>query len=180
MNKQAIIIAFIVFAAYANAQCASNAQGNAGSCMCNQGYYGTDAENGGSCNQCPDGTSTDAPSLSVGGNTNASAEISVCNQCQANFYMTDAAAAASINNAALMFQLPYWNWKQRTNYYQTAAAVAASTGVTAAAVTCQSCPSGSTSAAGAAQQASDCQSNYTTNSNILFASLSILMLAVFA
>ncbi|KAL4481037.1 hypothetical protein ABPG72_001106 [Tetrahymena utriculariae] len=197
MNKQTIIIAFIVFAAYANAQCTSNAQGNIGSCMCNQGYYGTNAENGGSCNQCPDGTSTAAPSLSTGGNTNASADLSVCNQCQANYYMTAAAAAASNGNdasAAQCSNCPTGTGNSgvssqgdvsqcnicQANYYQTAAAVAASNGVTAAAVTCQNCPSGSTSAAGAAQQASDCLSNQTTNSNILLASLSILMLAVFA
>ncbi|KAL4510266.1 hypothetical protein ABPG72_008156 [Tetrahymena utriculariae] len=196
MKKSLLFIAFILFSAYVNAQCASNAQGNQGSCMCNQGYYGTDAENGGSCNQCPDGTSTDAPSLSAGGNTNASADISVCNQCQANFYMTAAAAAASINNAASAAQCSNCptgtgnNGVQnqgdvsqcnicQANYYQTAAAVAASYGVTAAAVSCQQCPNGSTSVAGDAQQASDCQQNQTTNSKILLASVSILALCLY-
>ncbi|EAR87168.1 immobilization antigen (macronuclear) [Tetrahymena thermophila SB210] len=197
MNKQLLLLAFVLFASYANAQCATNAQGNVGSCMCNQGYYGINAENGGTCNQCPSGTTTASPSLSAGGNTNASADLSVCNQCQANYYMTAAAAAASNGNAASAAQCSSCptgtgnNGVQnqgdvsqcnicQANYYQTAAAVAASNGVTAAAVTCQSCPNGSTSAAGAAQQASDCQQNQTTNSKILFASLSILIVSMFA
>ncbi|KAL4481038.1 hypothetical protein ABPG72_001107 [Tetrahymena utriculariae] len=196
MNKSTLFIAFTLLAAYANAQCASNAQGNVGSCMCNQGYYGTNAENGGTCNQCPTGSTTDAPSLSAGGNTNSSADISVCNQCQANFYMTAAATAASNGNAASSAQCSNCptgtgnNGVQnqgdvsqcnicQANYYQSAAAVAASNEVAAAAVTCQNCPSGSTSAAGAAQQASDCQSNQTTSLKILLVSLSILFLSLF-
>ncbi|EAR87172.1 immobilization antigen (macronuclear) [Tetrahymena thermophila SB210] len=195
MNKQLLLLAFVLFASYANAQCTTNAQGNVGSCMCNQGYYGVNAENGGTCNQCPAGSTTASPSLSAGGNTNASADLSVCNQCQANYYMTAAAAAASNGNAATAAQCSNCptgtgnNGVQsqgdvsqcnicQANYYQSAAAVAASNGVTAAAVTCQSCPNGSTSAAGAAQQASDCQQSSTTNSKILFASLCILVLSL--
>ncbi|EAR87167.1 immobilization antigen (macronuclear) [Tetrahymena thermophila SB210] len=194
MNKSLLLIAYMLFAAYVNAQCAPNAQGNVGSCMCIQGYYGTNAESVGTCNQCPGGTTTASPSLSAGGNTNASADLSVCNQCQANYYMIAAAATASNGNPANSAQciicptgtgnngvknqgdLSQCSFCQ-ANYYQTAVAVAASNGVTAAAVTCQSCPNGSTSTAGTAQSASDCLQNQTTNSNIILVSLSILVLS---
>ncbi|KAL4481051.1 hypothetical protein ABPG72_001120 [Tetrahymena utriculariae] len=61
---------------------------------CKEGYYGINAEIGGSCIQYPTGTNITEPSNYAKGNTNSLANISVCNQCSLNFYMNAAASTS--------------------------------------------------------------------------------------
>ncbi|EAR87161.3 immobilization antigen (macronuclear) [Tetrahymena thermophila SB210] len=187
MNKSILLIAFVLFAAYANAQtCGTNASSVSGTCLCNQGYYGTSAAQGQTCTQCPTGTTTAAPSTTS--NTMAGADVSACTQCSANYQMTAVAAAAAApapaaaatcvacpNNSGNTGATVVGDLSQcnicKAGYYQT---TAASTGVASA---CQQCPSG-TSVAGSTSSTA-CTSS-TTSSKMLFASLAILITSLLA
>ncbi|EAR94936.1 transmembrane protein, putative (macronuclear) [Tetrahymena thermophila SB210] len=187
MNNKHIIFALIMaaFAVQANAQCASNASGSPGSCLCNQGYYGTNAESNGTCNQCPTGTTTAAPSSASGGNTNSGTTIIVCSLCDVNYYMTKAAGATqgyqNTPAAALCNACPPGTGNSGAssagdvsqcticlpNYYMTALPVAANpgSGINAAAATCILCPDGSGNASGVnavgnASQCNTCVANF--------------------
>ncbi|KAL4489855.1 hypothetical protein ABPG72_022495 [Tetrahymena utriculariae] len=170
MNKYiAFVLVVAAFIVQANAQCAQNASGTPGSCLCNLGYYGTNAEANGACNQCPTGTLTAAPSSSAGGNTNSGADITVCSVCDKNYYMNKSAGstagykntpAAAICNAcppgsgnsgvSVQGDVTQCNICTK-NYYMTALPVAANAGqnIVAAAATCVFCPDGSSNANGA-------------------------------
>ncbi|EAR87155.1 immobilization antigen (macronuclear) [Tetrahymena thermophila SB210] len=176
MNKYLVLLVLLAFARQANAVCAANASGVIGSCLCNQGYYGSNAENGGSCTQCPAGSTTAAPSIANGGNTNSSVDVSVCNLCQLNYYMTTAAAAANGGTPAsgascsqctggsgnTVNQSSAGDASQcntcKANYYMTAVASGSS------AATCSACTNGSgntgVNSAGNASQCNICKPNY--------------------
>ncbi|KAL4481033.1 hypothetical protein ABPG72_001102 [Tetrahymena utriculariae] len=176
MKKYIILLVILAFARQANAICAANASGVIGSCLCNKGYYGTNAENGGSCTQCPAGSTTATPSTANGGNTNANVDVSVCSLCQLNYYMTAAAAAVNgqtpasgasctactggsgnTTNQSTVGDAGQCNTCQ-ANYYMTAAVNGN------AAATCSACTGGSgntgVSSAGNASQCNICKPNY--------------------
>ncbi|EAR87176.2 GCC2 and GCC3 family protein (macronuclear) [Tetrahymena thermophila SB210] len=123
-----------------------------------QGYYGTNAEIGGQCNQCPSGTNTTAPSNSVQGNTNSQANVSVCNQCSLNFYMNTAANPSNPISSAQCTACPQGSGTQIAsitptdvsfcnvcvaNYYMTVAAFSPIPGVKAYPAICMPCPANS-------------------------------------
>ncbi|EAR87159.1 immobilization antigen (macronuclear) [Tetrahymena thermophila SB210] len=193
-----ILLVFIVLLSIsANAQqCASYAEGVAGSCICIQGYFGTNAENDGACNLCPIGSYTAPPSFDVGGNTNSKADLSVCNICYNGYYMIAAATPAQDNMpaiSALCNICPPGTGNNGVstvgdisqcnicldNYYQIANAIPASQTVVAAAVSCKACPKGTISPINS-QSSNSCKQNPTTGSKILFASLTILIFLILA
>lgn len=103
MNKYLTLLALLACATVANAACAANASGADGSCVCNVGYWGTNAEAAGTCNQCGTNSTTNTPAKAAGGNTDAGATAVVCDRCPSGFYMT---ALASGSTAAACTACP--------------------------------------------------------------------------
>ncbi|EAR87177.2 immobilization antigen (macronuclear) [Tetrahymena thermophila SB210] len=129
-----------------------------GSCLCMQGYYGTNAEVGGSCIQCPSGTNTAIPSSQANGNTSPLVNISVCNQCSLNFYMNTAAKTSQPISSAQCTPCPTGSGTQIAstvptdvsfcsicipNYYMSLAAFIPTAGIQAYAAVCIACPANS-------------------------------------
>ncbi|KAL4481057.1 hypothetical protein ABPG72_001126 [Tetrahymena utriculariae] len=160
MQTYLILIVYLKLVSYVISQCAQNAQGTTGNCLCMQGYYGINAEIGGSCIQCPSGTNTTEPSNSANGNTNALANISVCNQCSLNFYMNAVASTSQSIASAQCTACPTGSGTQISsktptdisfcsicvpNYYMTVAAFNPIPGVKAFPAICIPCPANSSS-----------------------------------
>ncbi|KAL4481042.1 hypothetical protein ABPG72_001111 [Tetrahymena utriculariae] len=123
-----------------------------------QGYYGNNAEVGGSCIQCPSGTNTAEPSNSTNGNTNSLVNISVCNQCSLNFYMITAASTSQPIASAQCAACPTGSGTQTPsitptdvsfcsacvpNYYMTVTAFSPIPGVKPYPAICMPCPANS-------------------------------------
>ncbi|KAL4478427.1 hypothetical protein ABPG74_006662 [Tetrahymena malaccensis] len=104
MNKFLVLASLLAFTGFANAACATNAAAdpnNASGCLCNAGYYGTDASaSTGSCSPCSGNTS------STPGTTNTGVGINVgaCNICVAGYYVSAIANTASSGTAATCSQ----------------------------------------------------------------------------
>ncbi|KAL4481060.1 hypothetical protein ABPG72_001129 [Tetrahymena utriculariae] len=109
---------------------------------CKEGYYGINAEIGGSCIQYPTGTNTTEPSNYAKGNTNALADISVFNQCSLNFYMNDAARAQIPSKTPTDISFCSIGVP---NYYMAVAAFNPIPGVKAFPAICIPCPANSSS-----------------------------------
>ncbi|EAR98925.1 immobilization antigen (macronuclear) [Tetrahymena thermophila SB210] len=185
-----IFIILLRIQSFVTAQCtinASIAQSQLGAtiCLCNQGFYGTDAsQSTGSCTQCPFGSSTATPSNQSGGNTSSNVDVSVCNICQINYYMASSAVSNSPNSLSAVCTIcPSGTGNNGVsqvgdqsqcnlclaNYYMTSSAVqpdnSAIPAVQGVAAQCSPCPSGTGNigpilTVGDISQCNQCLNNY--------------------
>ncbi|KAL4505305.1 hypothetical protein ABPG72_016372 [Tetrahymena utriculariae] len=136
------------------------------------------------CTQCPFGSSTATPSNQNGGNNSSNVDVSVCNLCQVNYYMTSSAVANSPNSQSAVCSIcPNGTGNTGVsqvgdssqcnlclaNYYMISSAILPDNSVTPAiqgvAAQCSPCPSGTGNIgpiqiAGDISQCNQCQYNY--------------------
>ncbi|EAR87175.1 immobilization antigen (macronuclear) [Tetrahymena thermophila SB210] len=182
MKQFLYLVTFIILFSLSNAQnqgCTQNAFGTPGNCLCNQGFYGAIAEVGGFCKQCPSGSTTPTPSNQPDGNSNINTAMSICNQCQVNYYMAVAAnqttpspaqcspcpaGTGNLSGPTVAGDISQCNICL-PNYYMTAISVSGSNGATAQSAKCSPCPPNTgnldgASTAGDVSQCNLCSQNY--------------------
>ncbi|EAS01132.1 immobilization antigen (macronuclear) [Tetrahymena thermophila SB210] len=101
MNKQLVILSLLLIASFTTAQgqqqqpppkCAQNASPQQGNCICNPGYWGTNANQGGSCTQCASNTWSAPGTTNTGPSVTA---VSACQACALGYYVTVQGSSSS-------------------------------------------------------------------------------------